>query len=208
MSPKARSLGAPTPKPESPVTAQAWRVMAAVRRPAVAILLAFLLVGLIAAADYLTGYEVRLAILYVLPVALATWMAGRGWGLLIAMLAPITWAASFASQHAYSRDLYFYWDCVVMAVTLVLFVELLARLRAALARSDQRFVRVLEGLYAAVYVTDDDDRVLFANRRLVRLLGNDTEAPRTISIAHRSVSISTWWSRWRRCAGIGSLSSR
>ena len=189
MSPKARSLGAPTPKPESPVTAQAWRAAAVVRRPVVAILLALLLVAAIGTADYLTGYEVRLAILYILPVALATWVCGRGWGFLIAVLGPIMWAASFASLHVYSRDLYFYWDCVVMAVTLLLFVELLARLRAALARSDERFMRVLEGLYAAVYVTDDRDRVLFANRQLVRLLGEEAEALTLPNIAARFAAV-------------------
>src|SRR5512138_3532179 len=94
---------------------RAWRsITAAARRPSVAIPLALLLVAVIGVADYLTGYEVRLAFLYVLPVALATWTCGRVWGLLIAILGPILWAASFASLHVYSRDIYFYWDCVVM----------------------------------------------------------------------------------------------
>ena len=33
----------------------------------------FALVGLVAIADYLTGYEIRLAILYLVPIAMLTW---------------------------------------------------------------------------------------------------------------------------------------
>jgi C4-dicarboxylate-specific signal transduction histidine kinase len=165
---------------------RAWRsITTAARRPPIAIPLALLLVAVIGVADYLTGYEVRLAFLYVVPVVLATWTCGRVWGLLIAILGPILWAASFASLHAYSHDIYFYWDCVVMGATFLLFVELLVRLRAALARSDERFVRVLENLYAAVYVTDDEDRVVFANRRLAMLLGSDPRGPTVDQITAR-----------------------
>ena len=34
------------------------------------------LTALVAVSDYLTGYEIRLAILYFAPVALATWKLG------------------------------------------------------------------------------------------------------------------------------------
>jgi PAS domain-containing protein len=146
---------------------------------------ALILIAAIGAADYLTGYEVRLAILYFLPVSLATWCRGRTWGLAMAALCPITWAASFVSQHGYSNAVYFYWDGVVMAVTLLLFVDLLSRLRHALDRSDERFLRVLDGLHAAVYVADDDDRVLYANRRLQKLIGDGTRAPTVADIASR-----------------------
>ncbi len=155
------------------------------RRPAVAVSIALLLVILIGYADYATGFEVRLALLYVAPVALATWVCGRKWGFLIASLGPLTWAASFVTRHPYTHDIYFFWDCGVMATTLLLFVELLARLRSALARSDERFFRVLDGLYAAVYVTDDDQQVLFANTRLLRLLGDENHAPTVPRIAER-----------------------
>ena len=147
-------------------------VAALVDRPARAIPLALLLIVVIAAVDYVTTYEARLAILYFIPVALATSTCGRRWGVLIAGLSVIAWGIAFESQHVYSNPAFFYWDCIVLAVTLLLFVELLARLRVALARSDERFVRVLSGLHAAVFVTDDE-HVLFANDWLVRLLGRD-----------------------------------
>ena len=48
-------------------------------------------------------------------------------------------------------------------------------------------MRVLDGLYAAIYVTDDDDRVLFANRRLARLMDAGTRVPAAAEIAGRFV---------------------
>jgi len=164
-------------------------VAARVRRPQVAIPVALVLVALIGAADYVTGFEVRLAILYILPVGLATWTCGRRCGLLVAILGSIVWAVSFASRLAYSHVVYFVWDCAVMAATLLLFAELLARLRIAMARSDERFVRVLDGLYAAVYVTDGDDRVLFANRRLARLFGSGARTPTATEITERFAQV-------------------
>lgn len=139
-------------------------------QPWLAIPVAVLLVVAIALIDYITIYEARLGILYLLPVALATTAGGRRWGIVMSLVGVVAWGLSSAAQHAYSNELYFYWECVALAVTLLLFVELLSRLRAALARSDERFVRVLNGLHAAVFVTDRD-RVLFANDWLLRLLG-------------------------------------
>jgi C4-dicarboxylate-specific signal transduction histidine kinase len=164
------------------------RAFARAGRPRVAIPLAVMLVALIGAADYATGYEVRLAILYMVPVALATWTCGRAWGAVIAALGLITWATSFATQHPYSHAVYYFWECMILGATLLLFVELFARLRTALARSDERFVRVLDSLYAAVYVTDDDnDRVLYANRRFAQLMGGEGRTPTAADIAGRFV---------------------
>ena len=143
-----------------------------VGRPALALPVAVALVFAIGTADYLTSFEARLAILYVIPVALATWSRARSGGAVIALLSVFTWATSYESKHGYSHDAYFYWDCVVMGATLLLFVELLTRLRIALARSDERLLRVLNGLHAAVVVTDGEE-VLFANARMAALIGND-----------------------------------
>jgi C4-dicarboxylate-specific signal transduction histidine kinase len=147
-------------------------VRALLARATMAIALSIVLVVAIGAADYLTDFEARLGILYLVPVALATSAGGRRWGILSSVLGVLAWGISFESQHKYSHDVYFYWDCVVLAVTLLLFVELLSRLRVALTRSDERFVRVLNGLNAAVLVTDDA-HVLFANEWLLRRLGRD-----------------------------------
>jgi hypothetical protein len=93
------------------------------------------------------------------------------------------WAVAFSLQSHPHYDPYFLWDCAALGVTLLLFGELLARLRVALARSDDRFVRVLSGLHAAVFVSDES-HVLFANEWLGRMLDR-SHAPQADDIAAR-----------------------
>ena len=131
------------------------------------------LVALIAVLDYVTGYDVRLATLYLFPIALATWRLGAGAGTFMAVASTLSWLLSFASLHPYSHDAYFYWEGAAKAVTFLFIVWLLARLRRALAHSDQRFVTVLEGLAAAVFVEDSrNGQVLFANPRFQEKFGD------------------------------------
>jgi len=165
-----RRADAPLPARGLPELGLSHVLDALVSRPHIALPLSFLLVVAIAVFDYVTIYEARLGILYLVPVALATSAGGRRWGATMSVVGVVAWGISSAAQHAYSNEVYFYWECLALAVTLLLFVELHARLRAALARSDERFVRVLNGLHAAVFVTDNE-RVLFANEWLLRLLG-------------------------------------
>jgi len=131
-----------------------------------ALLGCFCLVIVVAIADYLTGYEIRLAILHLIPIAIATWRLGTSAGLIVAIAAAISWTAVFESNHPYPDPFYFYWEAAIDVVSYVVFVLLLARLRTALERSDERFVTVLEGLDAAVAVEDAASSVLlYANKR-------------------------------------------
>ena len=124
------------------------------------------LVALVAVADYLTGYDMRLAILYLVPIAAASWTLGPRAGILIAVAAVVSWLAVFESNHPYPHPIYFYWEAAANGVIYALMVLLLARLRAALERSDERFVTVLEALEAAVAVEDAaTGALLYANRR-------------------------------------------
>lgn len=134
--------------------------------------LALLLTALIGVLDYLSGYELRLGSLYLLPIMLATWSAGHHAGLSIAAAACLCWLLSFSSSHGYARPELFYWDGLVMVVVFIVFVILLTRLRLALQRADERFVRVLDEMHAAVYVMDaHSGRILYANRRLAEMIG-------------------------------------
>jgi len=148
-------------------------------RPKLAIALSLLLVLAIGVLDYAT--VARISVLYVMPVALATWTSGRAWGAVTSLLCVAVWGIAFRGQSSPQTDPYFLWDCVALFVTLVLFGELLARLRVALARSDDRFVRVLSGLHAAVFVSDEH-HVLFANEWLARMLdGSHSPGPDDIA---------------------------
>lgn len=151
------------------------------QHPGAALGAALAATALVGAVDYATGYELRLATLYLIPICGATWVGGWLAGTLIVVLAALFWLLSFGSTHPYSVDFFFYWEGVVMVAVYSAFVLLLARLRAALANADERFSRVLEELYSAVYVADQDSgQVLYANQSLARLTGAD---PLTLDVA-------------------------
>lgn len=130
------------------------------------------LTALVALADYLTGYEVRLAILYFVPVALATWKVGGGAGAAVAAVATASWLTMFESMHPYSHPIYLYWEGGVLGASLLIMVWLLQRLRAALQRSDQRVMTVLEELQSAVVVEEPrTGAILYGNRRFGETFG-------------------------------------
>lgn len=136
--------------------------------------LVFTLVALVTIADYFTGYELRLAVLYLMPIAIATWLLGRGSGIFISIIATLCWFMSFDSPPVYSREIYYYWEAVVMLTVFIIIVILLSRLSSALKRADERFLHVLDELYAGAYVVDEtSDRILYANRRLARMINAD-----------------------------------
>lgn len=144
-------------------------------------LAALAMVAVIAALDYWTGYEIRLAILYMLPIALATWFGGIASGTLVSLAAVACWGISFRPDHVYSSELFYYWEGMLMTATFAIFMTLLHRLRKALAQADSRFLHVLNGFSAAIYVLDEKHgNVLYANRHCADML---KAAPDAASIA-------------------------
>jgi PAS domain S-box-containing protein len=133
---------------------------------------------LIALADFVTGYELALSILYFLPLFITTWRCGVAKALVLSIIAFAAWVVSdMLAGHAYSHPFYRWWEGVIKLTTWAMFIALLARLKTALERSDERFVTVLEGLDAMVYVADmQDGRVLYANPRGRALLGEHEHA--------------------------------
>jgi C4-dicarboxylate-specific signal transduction histidine kinase len=145
--------------------------------PRTGILGAVALILLVAAADYATGYEVRLSILYLAPIALATWTAGIAAGVAAAALASLCWWLSFRSEHFYVHQGYYVWEAVVILGGFLAVVLLLARLRRALNQADERFARILEEMQAAAYVIDEGrGELLYANPEMARLIGSVTAA--------------------------------
>lgn len=134
------------------------------------------LASMVAAADYLSGYELRLALFYIFPIWLATWTGGMRSGIILSITATCFWIISFQASGQYSQSLFYYWEGLELVVTFCIFVILMVRLRAALARADARFTHVLEGLHSGVYVIEhDNDTVVYANRRLKEMIGEDPE---------------------------------
>ena len=154
--------------------------------PLPAFVLAAALTLLVAWLDGLSGFELRLTPLYLLPVSLATWSGGLRSGLPMIALSLLLWIIGFHSTHPYSRDLFFYWEGLAMAGVAGVLSALLARLRQVLTRSDERFRRVLEEMHAAVYATDPQNgQVLYANEALARLIGADPQTLDAHAIGER-----------------------
>jgi diguanylate cyclase (GGDEF)-like protein len=83
--------------------------------------------------DYATGFEISVSLLYVGPVALAAWYAGRWPGISIAVLSCVAWfSADFYSGNHYSNALIPYWNALVRLGFFVLTGLLLSALRASL----------------------------------------------------------------------------
>ena len=68
------------------------------------------LVIAIGAVDYLTGYELSLSVLYLIPVSLVSWTTGRWWGLVAALLCAVIWTtADHLAGQTYSSLFYIFW---------------------------------------------------------------------------------------------------
>jgi len=149
---------------------EAGRAGALALRPFVAVAIAVAALLALAYFRHAITVELRLAALYTLPVALAAWCAGRTAGGLVALLAVVSWFLGRSARHT-ALDEYLVVNGAVLLGSLVLVSEVVARVRAALLRSDLRFLRVLDNLSDAIYVTDHNGRVLYANDRLAALFG-------------------------------------
>ena len=70
----------------------AWslRTFSGLSRP-LQLAVAFVGIVIVGAMDYRTGYEVSLSILYLLPITIATWFAGRRIGVIYALLCGLSW---------------------------------------------------------------------------------------------------------------------
>jgi diguanylate cyclase (GGDEF)-like protein len=113
------------------------------RLPPTALLgICILSVGLLGAVDYATGYELSLRILYVAPLAAATWYVGRRSGLTMAALSAGTWfATDWSSGHRYSHTLFHVWNASIGFSFFVVIAYLVSALRDHL-RLEHRLARL------------------------------------------------------------------
>jgi hypothetical protein len=58
-----------------------------------------------------------------MPVAMVTWVCGRHWGYVYALISTAAWAATIDTAHGYTHPAYFYWDGAVLGVMLLLFAS-------------------------------------------------------------------------------------
>lgn len=120
------------------------------------------LVALITLVERATGLAHHLELLYVVPIAVASWMSGRIGGLAVAIAAVASW--QFTQPPALAT--------VTATVLFTLFVGLIGRLRQALERSDERFAAAMDALVDPVYVEDQrTGELIYRNRSYAEVFG-------------------------------------
>jgi signal transduction histidine kinase len=95
----------------------------------------FLLIGLLAYGDYLTGYEQTFLLFYLLPISLATWFGSRALGLFFSSLSLMAWVVSDLAAGIPKID---FWNVGMALTSYAVFCALLSKLRTLLGELDQR----------------------------------------------------------------------
>jgi hypothetical protein len=114
----------------------------------------------------------QFSVLYLAPIALATWVAGWRAGTFVTVLSFASWMITFWSGRPHLPVFYFFCEGGLTLAMFLIFVALIARLRQALDNSDARLLTVLEGLDAAVHVEDArTGPTLYHNGRFIELFG-------------------------------------
>lgn len=141
--------------------------------------LSLTLVAAIGVVDYLTGYEMNVGTLYLAPVFIAAWTLGANAAIVMSIISISAWFVSVVYMHpVYEQPLIHIWDGTIQFAMLVLFGVVISRLRNALSHADERFATVLEGLNAAVYVSDvETGELLYANQQFARTFAPGTALP-------------------------------
>ncbi|HET7363054.1 MAG TPA: hypothetical protein VFJ70_05705 [Burkholderiales bacterium] len=133
--------------------------------PAVTFAAGVILVLAIGVIDKLTGYDLHLSVLYLLPIIMVTWGAGLWWALALSLATAALWLGIFSGADHYSTSFYFYGEGAVLFITFAVVVLLTAKLREALRAHELSFA-MLEKLDAPAYVVDlQRDEVLLGNRQ-------------------------------------------
>ncbi|MCL2636448.1 MAG: PAS domain-containing protein, partial [Betaproteobacteria bacterium] len=126
-----------------------------------------LAIGLV---DYASGYALHQSPLYLVPIAIAAWAGGARGGLVAALLVSPLWLAAFHAEHLSISYGAYLWETLGTLGGFAIVVWLIAHMRQALSQADERFVRMLEGLRAAIYVVDEERQcLLYANPEMQRL---------------------------------------
>ena len=159
--------------------------------PAVTCASALILALAIATIDRLTGYDLHIGVLHLVPIAMATWAVGRIAGLAFAALAVVLWIMMFQGAIE-SRGMYFYWDAATLVGVFVAFVLVLGRLREVMRAFELSY---LDDLPAPSYAVDGPaGRIVYGNRAF-----HETLEGRTLEELARYPAIEARirWKGWR-----------
>jgi two-component system sensor histidine kinase VicK len=104
------------------------------------VLLGFALCLIIAigGVDYVTGSELSVSILYLLPISMVAWRVGRRPSIAVSLIASATWlTADLLSNHVYASPAIPYWNAVVRLGFFIIVSESLSALQSSRVRQDE-----------------------------------------------------------------------
>jgi C4-dicarboxylate-specific signal transduction histidine kinase len=154
--------------------------------PAQLLVLCLALVGVIGIGDYYTGSEMNITMLYLAPIFVAAWSLGTNAAVVMSIISMTAWFVSVLYMHqTYTQPLLHVWDGFIQFAMFVVFGFVISKLKNALSHADERFATVLEGLNAAVYVSDEQTgELLYANQQYRRTFPPGSEIPVLPPAAH------------------------
>ncbi|KQC12301.1 MAG: hypothetical protein APR63_02865 [Desulfuromonas sp. SDB] len=98
-------------------------------------LIIVLIIGLI---DYLTGFEFRFSVFYIIPIFLVTWFADEKFGLVISAISLLVWFyADLTSGQVYSHHLFHIWNFLITLIYFVIITILLISLKKTMEREKE-----------------------------------------------------------------------
>jgi signal transduction histidine kinase len=144
--------------------------------------------------DYWTGEELSVSILYLVPIYLSTWWAGRRWGLAIALASAVVWlAADLAASQRQGHPLLPYWNGVVLLGFFWVVVYLLSALRASHESLEGRVEHRTSALRREISERRRaEDRLMQANDELLQSRERLVEALADLQKSHADLKTAQW----------------
>jgi hypothetical protein len=100
------------------------------------------IVALVGYIDYATGYEISMSFLYVGPIALITWYAGKNSGLALSIIAgAVLIFIARAAHQEFAHPAILYWNTLLQIAYYVFIVILISKVHASLMR-EKKLARV------------------------------------------------------------------
>ena len=109
------------------------------RAKAFRVVLSLVFVAIVGVLDYLTGFELNFLAFYLIPVTLAVWFVGRGFGIFIsALCAGVSIAGDLKAGAPYSSSLVPIWNTGGSLTFFIVVVWILAKFRSLLNKLKER----------------------------------------------------------------------
>jgi signal transduction histidine kinase len=143
-------------------------------RPAV-LLLAFVILLVVAVADYLTGVELSFSIFYLVAISLTAWFVGRGAGILVSIISVTCWlAGDLAAGALYSSHFVPWWNAVITLSFYFAMVTTLSSLRKLHRELEARVRERTSALSSEIAERERLEKALLSvSEREQRRIGHD-----------------------------------